>query len=162
MGVATFADGQLTDALKHLAGGGGVDPKVRRKVISVLASWHSQFKSDPSMAVVAGLLKECRATERSVTETTQNLNEMGLVDTKELERKKAEKEAAKKAKKDKEKAKREEARKKREREQASKNSRFVLAKVRIKALAHINYIAHLQVLGKTASPKLHCQCITSL
>ena len=31
------------------------DPKVKRKLVQVLAAWHSQFKDDPSMAFVANL-----------------------------------------------------------------------------------------------------------
>jgi hypothetical protein len=62
--VATFADGQLTDALKHLATDSGTDPKVKRKLISVFASWHSQFKTDPSMTLVAGLYRQYRPADR--------------------------------------------------------------------------------------------------
>lgn len=34
-----------------------LDPKVKRKLTSVLASWYRQFKSDPKMTLVANLYK---------------------------------------------------------------------------------------------------------
>jgi len=53
----TFADGQLTDALRSLASDPTTDPKVKRKLNHVFASWHQQFKDDPSMALIAGFYK---------------------------------------------------------------------------------------------------------
>jgi len=132
--TATFADGHLTDALKHLACDTTTDPKVRKKVIAVLASWHNQFKSDPSMALVAGLIKECRATDRGLSDATMALGAMGLYDISEIEKKKAEKEEAKKAKKEKEKAKRQEDKRKRERETELRRPPFVFAKVSVEHL----------------------------
>ena len=119
--TATFTDGQLTEALKYLASGSSADPLVKRKVLAVLASWHTQFKDDPSMKVVAGLFRECRAAERSVAETTQNLSSMGMYDTSEADKKKAEREARK--------AKKEEDRKRKEREAQQSRPTFVFAKV---------------------------------
>jgi hypothetical protein len=55
-----FADAQLTDAIKHLAADPGLDPKVRRKLINVLASWFRQFKGDPDMNAIANLYKTAR------------------------------------------------------------------------------------------------------
>ncbi|KAG2154621.1 hypothetical protein DEU56DRAFT_769437 [Suillus clintonianus] len=60
----TFADGNLTDAIKHLAADPMTDQKVKKKLIEVLASWHKQFKDDPSMSVVAGLYRQCRTADR--------------------------------------------------------------------------------------------------
>ncbi|KAJ7631181.1 hypothetical protein FB45DRAFT_559037 [Roridomyces roridus] len=77
----TFADGQLTDALKHLANDSFTDKKVKKKLLLVLASWHDQFKSDPSMSIVAGLYKQPKPTQHS-----QNLNTMGLPDPEALDR----------------------------------------------------------------------------
>ncbi|KAJ7596666.1 hypothetical protein C8J56DRAFT_918021 [Mycena floridula] len=59
----SFADGQLTDALKHIASDpdGHYDKRVRKKLRLVLQSWHDQFKSDPSMSVVANLYSQCKA-----------------------------------------------------------------------------------------------------
>jgi seryl-tRNA synthetase len=55
-----FADAQLTDAIKLLAADPGLDPKVRRKLAGVLASWFHQFKNEPSMSSVANLYKTTR------------------------------------------------------------------------------------------------------
>jgi hypothetical protein len=120
--TATFADDQLTEALKYLACGNSADPQVKRKVLAVLASWHTQFKDDASMKTVAGLFRECRTAERSVAETTQNLSAMGIYDTSEADKKKAEREEARKAKK-------EEERRRKEREVQRKRPAFVFAKV---------------------------------
>ncbi|KAI0688131.1 hypothetical protein BC835DRAFT_1408167 [Cytidiella melzeri] len=51
----TFADGHLTDAIKMLATESTTDPKVKKKLVSVLGAWHAQFKDDPSMSGVANL-----------------------------------------------------------------------------------------------------------
>ncbi|KAL1697577.1 hypothetical protein GGG16DRAFT_41729 [Schizophyllum commune] len=65
----TFADGQLTDALRHLATDPMTDKKVKKKLLLVLASWHEQFKGDPSMNMVANLYKQYRPTERRTVES---------------------------------------------------------------------------------------------
>lgn len=74
------------------------------------------------MKTVAGLFRECRAADRSVAETTQNLSAMGIYDTSEADKKKAEREEARKARKD-------EERKKKEREAQRKRPPFNFAKV---------------------------------
>ena len=80
--IATFADGQLTDALKHLATDSGTDPKVKKKLLSVFASWHSQFKADPSMTLVAGLYRQYRPADRRSrqqdSEVEQLFSKMGV------------------------------------------------------------------------------------
>jgi hypothetical protein len=58
--IGSFADGQLTDALKHLATDYSTDPKVRKKVLAVLASWSRQFKDDRSAAGIAGLYRQVK------------------------------------------------------------------------------------------------------
>lgn len=58
--LGSFADGQLTDALKHLATDYATDPKVRKKVLAVLASWSRQFKDDSSAAGIAGLYRQVK------------------------------------------------------------------------------------------------------
>lgn len=55
--TATFADGQLTDAIKHLVTDPGTDQHVKRKLISILIAWHKQFQNDPHMSLVANLYK---------------------------------------------------------------------------------------------------------
>ncbi|KAI0001636.1 hypothetical protein BJV77DRAFT_1075387 [Russula vinacea] len=62
---SSFADGQLTDALKHLATDSTADAKVRKKVLAVLASWSRQFKDDRSAAGIAGLYRQVRPVESS-------------------------------------------------------------------------------------------------
>ena len=63
--IDSFADGQLTDALKHLAIDYTTDPKVRKKVMAVLASWSRQFKDDPSAAGIAGLYRQVKPAKPS-------------------------------------------------------------------------------------------------
>ncbi|KAL5494963.1 hypothetical protein ACEPAI_425 [Sanghuangporus weigelae] len=53
----TFADGQLTDAIKNLVADPTTDPKVKRKLIGVLGSWHRQFEGNARMSLVANLYK---------------------------------------------------------------------------------------------------------
>lgn len=97
--------------------------------MAVLASWHDQFKSDPSMTIVARLYKECRVAEANTLET---LNRMEIFDLTEIENKKKEKEAAKQAKKEKEKAKREEEKKKRRAQETQiRGAPFIFEKVSI-------------------------------
>lgn len=57
---ATFADGQLTDALKHLASDPHTDPKVKKKLLFVFSSWNAQFKDDPSMTLISGFWNHYR------------------------------------------------------------------------------------------------------
>ncbi|KZT30870.1 hypothetical protein NEOLEDRAFT_1126522 [Neolentinus lepideus HHB14362 ss-1] len=56
----TFADSQLTDAIKNLSSDPSTDSKVKKKLLSVLASWQNQFQGDASMALVANLYNQCR------------------------------------------------------------------------------------------------------
>ncbi|KAI0296217.1 hypothetical protein BC826DRAFT_1185098 [Russula brevipes] len=62
---SSFADGHLTDALKHLATDSTTDPKVRKKVLAVLASWSRQFKDDRSAPIVAGLYRQVKPADQS-------------------------------------------------------------------------------------------------
>ncbi|KAG8219635.1 hypothetical protein J3R82DRAFT_590 [Butyriboletus roseoflavus] len=57
-------DDQLVDAIKHLASDPTADTKVRRKLLSILASWNTQFKNDPSLSTIAGLYKQSRPIDR--------------------------------------------------------------------------------------------------
>ncbi|KAJ7675390.1 hypothetical protein B0H17DRAFT_135122 [Mycena rosella] len=92
---STFADDQLIDALKHLAGDHGTDRKVKKKLLLVLASWAQD--RDPSMAMLAGLYKQSKGDRH---ERTQQLDNLGLPDVEALER-----EAKRKAKLEREQAK---------------------------------------------------------
>jgi len=60
----SFADSMLTDAIKHLATDSTTDPKVKKKVMAVLLSWHNQFKDDRSMDAVSNLYKQCKGENR--------------------------------------------------------------------------------------------------
>lgn len=71
---STFADGQLTDALKNLATDPTTDPKVKKKVLAVLGSWSRQFKDDRGAAAIAGLYRQVKPAEpprRSAVEREQ-------------------------------------------------------------------------------------------
>ncbi len=105
--IGSFADGQLTDALKHLATDYTADPKVRKKVLAVLASWSRQFKDDPSAAGIAGLyrlVKTAQSSSRNVSEANREVlaTEFALDDRpRESERRRREKEVAKRKAKEK-------------------------------------------------------------
>lgn len=72
--TTSFADSHLVDALRMLTTEPTTDPKVKKKLSTVLLSWHAQFKDDPSKNYVANLYKTCgvnlpgqRAQKRSST-----------------------------------------------------------------------------------------------
>jgi len=43
------------------------DERVKKKLMSVLASWHRQFKDDPRMSVIAGLYHAAGGGQKRVT-----------------------------------------------------------------------------------------------
>ncbi|KAF8167688.1 hypothetical protein B0H34DRAFT_682695 [Crassisporium funariophilum] len=96
---STFADGQLTDALKNIAFDSNADKRVKKKLILVLGSWRDQFKSDPSMALVAGLYQQCRGDGKRVGQQ-ELAHMMGLSLTAEEKKRYEKEDAKKKAKKD--------------------------------------------------------------
>ena len=53
-------DDQLIDAIRHLASDPTANPKVKKKLISILASWNTQFKNDPSLSIIADLYLHTR------------------------------------------------------------------------------------------------------
>lgn len=57
--TATFANERLVERIKVSAGDPNTDERVKKKIASVLASWHRQFKDDPRMQLVAGMYKSC-------------------------------------------------------------------------------------------------------
>ncbi|KDQ63321.1 hypothetical protein JAAARDRAFT_120204 [Jaapia argillacea MUCL 33604] len=100
----TFADSQLTDALKNLASDSSTDPKVKRKLLNVLASWKNQFQGDSSMQFVANLYGQCRPT----THVTRTVDPDAVLADQEYEKRKREEkerkeDAKRKAREDKEK-----------------------------------------------------------
>ncbi|PPR00039.1 hypothetical protein CVT24_009048 [Panaeolus cyanescens] len=90
----TFADGHMTDTLKHMCNDHTVDKRVRKKLLLVLASWRDQYQGDASMSVVAGLYKQCRGNEKGRIGQQEIAQMMGLTLTAE-EKKRIEKEEAK-------------------------------------------------------------------
>ena len=103
--IGSFADGQLTDALKHLATDHTTDPKVRKKVLAVLASWSKQFKDDRGTAGIAGLYRQVKPSVSEANREALTASER----ERESEKRRKEKDEAKQQAKEK---RREEARSK--------------------------------------------------
>ncbi|KAG8752003.1 putative actin patch assembly and actin polymerization protein [Ceratobasidium sp. 423] len=61
----SFANDQLVDRLKLMSQDPMTDEHVKRKLMSVLASWHRQFKDDPKMHTVSNLYLQCGGGKRS-------------------------------------------------------------------------------------------------
>ncbi|KIK70762.1 hypothetical protein GYMLUDRAFT_210194 [Collybiopsis luxurians FD-317 M1] len=96
---SSFADGQLTDALRQIAQDRSADKRVQKKLKLVLVSWHEHFKGDPSMRSVSELYHMCK-------DVPQTVDPMEV----EASRRRAEKEETKrKLKQEKEEARRKEA-----------------------------------------------------
>lgn len=49
----------LLSRIKMMASDPLTDEAVKKKLMSVLASWHRQFKDDPKMSVISGLWTAC-------------------------------------------------------------------------------------------------------
>ncbi|KAH7885985.1 hypothetical protein F5I97DRAFT_1181971 [Phlebopus sp. FC_14] len=96
----TCMDDQLIDAVKHLASDPLTETKVKKKLLSVLASWNTQFKDDPSMSTVAGLYRQCRPPDRRSLGNNSGPFDGGasLSERKEKEEKEAAKRRAKQEK----------------------------------------------------------------
>ncbi|KAG6832543.1 hypothetical protein H0H92_000172 [Tricholoma furcatifolium] len=138
--TSSFADGHLTDAIKNLSADNSADKKVRKKLMAVLASWHDQFKNDPSMATVANLYRQCnREGRRQSYQEVAHLIGMPLED-KQREEKEEAKRAAKRAKEQAKERKAEEERQQRLRQRAASQPQrapFVFEKEKPKVLASI-------------------------
>ena len=61
----------MTDAIKMLATDSTTDPKVKKKLVSVLGAWHTQFKDDPSMSLVANLYNVAKPSSPTVRHKPQ-------------------------------------------------------------------------------------------
>ncbi|EIW64195.1 uncharacterized protein TRAVEDRAFT_55185 [Trametes versicolor FP-101664 SS1] len=122
----SFADHQLTDAIKNLAADAATDHKVKKKLASVLAAWHLQFKDDPSMTLVANLYKQCKVAHSTRVSTDRraldNVNAGLGVDAEYIERKKKEDETRKRREEEKRKAKEDKARRKVEEEERKRKA----------------------------------------
>ena len=97
LNIATFADEQLTDAIKHLAQDSTTDPKVKRKLVAVLTAWHRQFEGDPKMSLVANLYRAIPAHRERPVSFQQN-NEALEAEREAERRRREEKEAKEEAK----------------------------------------------------------------
>lgn len=64
---ATFANDQLTERIKLMSQDPMTDEHVKRKLMSVLASWHRQFKDDPKMQAVSSLYAQCGGGKKAST-----------------------------------------------------------------------------------------------
>ncbi|TCD68095.1 putative actin patch assembly and actin polymerization protein [Steccherinum ochraceum] len=102
----SFANAQLTDAIKSLVHEPTSDPKVKKKTLAVLLSWHRQFKDDPSMSLVANLYQQCKPAESRPR--VEQYSERGMDHVDYLEKKRQE-EREKREKKEEEKRKAKEA-----------------------------------------------------
>ncbi|KAJ1301833.1 hypothetical protein OPQ81_009061 [Rhizoctonia solani] len=64
---STFANDQLVDRIKLMSQDPMTDEHVKRKLMSVLASWHRQFKDDPKMHTVSNLYTQCGGGRKSTS-----------------------------------------------------------------------------------------------
>lgn len=119
--AATFADSQLTDALKNLASDPSTDKKVYKKLLLVLGSWRDQFKGDPSMTLVAGLYKQCRGEGRRLSQQ-EVAHMVGISPTAE-DKKKTEREQKEEAKRKAKQEKQENEKRRREEEERRRKER---------------------------------------
>lgn len=123
----TFADSQLTDAIKNLASDPSTDPKVKKKLLSVLASWKNQFQGDPSMAFVANLYSQCRPR----TSRTVDPSSIWAQDT-ESQRASLEYERRKREEKEKKEEAKRKAKEEKEREKMKREEELRKAKTRVR------------------------------
>jgi hypothetical protein len=157
---ATFADGQLTDTLKNLANDSSTDKKVKKKLLLVLASWQDQFKSNPSMTIVAGLYAQAKHDRH---ERTNEFDIMGLPDVEALERD-ARRQAKQEREREKEKQRLEEAerkRKEKERKNRPRRMPFDFEKVVKPCRLQLRRIDNL-FQGKTLSFGKYCRSLTGV
>ncbi|CAE6356852.1 unnamed protein product [Rhizoctonia solani] len=67
---STFANDQLVDRIKLMSQDPMTDEHVKRKLMSVLASWHRQFKEDPKMHTVSNLYLQCGGGKKATPAQT--------------------------------------------------------------------------------------------
>ncbi|THH23084.1 hypothetical protein EUX98_g8090 [Antrodiella citrinella] len=160
------------------------DPKVKRKLMSVLAAWNSQFKDDPTMSLVAGLYKQCKPLEapgrartmdapiRARTQDAVALDVSGIDydaehNERKRERKEEEKRKAREAKEAKESEKlklikqREEARRRKSAQGKTNRKPFNFEQARYH-LCGARFLADLVTVGEASGFEHYRQCITSL
>jgi len=69
------------------------EQRVRKKLVRILASWHAQYKDDPSMKTVANLYKQHKSNANSVQSPRDDDLEAAKRKSKEEEQRKAKEEA---------------------------------------------------------------------
>ncbi|SCV70614.1 BQ2448_3376 [Microbotryum intermedium] len=84
---STFANERLVERIKLMAGDPHTDERVKKKIMSTLASWYRQFKDDSRMQLVAGLYASCGGGKKATSRTA-------ATEAYERERKRYEEEAA--------------------------------------------------------------------
>ncbi len=75
--LAAFVDGRLTEQLKTIASSEHTDQRVKKRLLSVLASWHRQFKDDPSMKLVSKIYPSVQALLSSQRILLNDLRKLG-------------------------------------------------------------------------------------
>jgi len=75
---ATFADGRLTEQLKTMASSVHTDQRVKKRLLSVLGSWHRQFKNDQSMRLVSNLYLSVQPSVTGQSKLSNDLRQFGV------------------------------------------------------------------------------------
>lgn len=151
-----FADGNLTDVLRNMGNDPLTDQKVKKKLLRILASWHAQHKTDPSMKAAANLYKQ----HKSDAYSTWRPEAQSPRDEDLEAAKRKNKEEARKAKAEAERLKREE-KKKRENAGKPKPRRrpFNFEEVIVCSLTgFLRRLAESVLLGETKDPHPHRGC----
>lgn len=65
--LASLTNDPLLERIKTMSHDSMVDERVRKKLMSVLAGWHRQFKDDPRMSAIAGLYQAAGGGQKRVT-----------------------------------------------------------------------------------------------
>lgn len=93
MRTRLFVDGNLTDVLRNMSNDFMTEQRVKKKLIRILASWHAQYKDDPSMKTVANLYKQHKSNANSAQSPRDDDLEAAKRKSKEEEQRKAKEEA---------------------------------------------------------------------
>lgn len=64
--LASLVNDPLLERIKSMVHDSMTDERVKKKLMSVLASWHRQFKDEPRMAVIAGLYQAAGGGQKKV------------------------------------------------------------------------------------------------
>ena len=116
-------DGRLTEQLKAMASSAHTDQRVRKRLLSVLASWHRQFKDDPSMKLVSNLYPSVKASATSQRRLSSDLHQFGATGGPSLGAEEREAQERKERERKQKGREEKEARKAKEREEAERKAR---------------------------------------